>query len=199
MKLIQFSSDDVMTFQQCSNMNHCLRELKRDENYDLAVGGFSQHLRYLPQFSATDIFCFDKSESLISYPISLIVKVEQKTIIDTVIRRLLEFGIIRKLKVDIQRMKKVHGEIAEDAVPSTLRFEHVYCVFVTTYGIGISFSILIWLFELFVDKRLRSPRAHRFWYFIERCIDGQRHYFKNLPERLRNKFDQEHQTRGTNR
>lgn len=167
-------------------------DLKRVDNYDLAVGGFRQHLKHLPQFSATEIFCFDKSESLISYPIALIVKNERKTVIDTVIKRFLEFGIVQKLLMNFHSMKETDG-IADD-VPLELRFEHVVGIFTCFYGIGMSISFLIWLFELLVNKMSRNDRSHHCWRFIERCIDGQRHYFKNLPDKLRNKFNDEHQT-----
>lgn len=173
-------------FHQCSSMNHCLRDLRRDENYDLAVGGFSQHLSHLPQFSAAELFCFDKSERVISYPITLIVKNEQKTIIDTIIRRLLEFGIIQKLKKDIQS-KKIPNRIVDDE-PSKLQLGDICGILLFAYGIGISFSILIWLLELFVNWKLHNRKAHRSWKIIERCIDGHRHYFRNLPERFRNKY-----------
>lgn len=192
MKFIKFSSDGVIMFQQCSRMDQCLMDLKQDKNYDLAVGGFSRHLKHLPQFSATEIFCFDKSESLISYPISLIVKNERKAIIDTVIKRFLEFGIIQKIILDFRSMEE-KDKIAED-VPIELRFEHVDGFFIFIYGIGMAISALIWLFELLVNMKSRNKKAHRTWHFIERCIDGRRHYFKNLPEKLRNKFSKEHQT-----
>lgn len=178
-------------FHQCNSTDHCLRILRRNENFDLVVGGFSQNLRYSSQFSASELFCLDKSESLVSYPITLVVKNERKAIIDTIIRRLDEFGFIQKLKLDMKSKKILHT--VEDDAPSALQFSEIYGAFIFFYGIGLVCSIIIWLFELFVNMKLNSQNAHRAWYFIDRCIDGQRHYFKDLPEKLQNKYNLEHQ------
>lgn len=37
-------------FHHCSSMDQCLMDLKQDENKNLAVGGFSQHLIQLIRY-----------------------------------------------------------------------------------------------------------------------------------------------------
>lgn len=142
-----------------------MRILRRDENFDMIIGGFSQNFRYSPQFSASKLFCLSKSESLISYPITLSVKNERKTTIDTIIRRFDEFGIIQRMKLDI-KLRKIPDTV-EDITPSPLQLRKIVGIFIFFYSTGLILSIIIWIFELFVKMKLHKENAHRAWYFID--------------------------------
>lgn len=158
--------------------------MKRYENDDVAVGGARQHLINSLQYSKSEIYCFKNSESLIPYPMSLRVNKNQKLIIDNIIRRLFESGIIQKWKVYSQRRKD--REI-DKVVPFELKLEHIYAI-LFFFFLGAIVTIFVWIFELFIDKKVRDEPNNRLWLCIERSLDGKRHYFMNLQAKFERKF-----------
>lgn len=99
----QFPREKIEAFFVCNDINACLEDLKRDENYDLAISGRYQQIINSPAYTVAQIFCFDKSEKLFSYPISMLVSKSQQSTFDGITYGLFEFGLIQKWKMDSQK------------------------------------------------------------------------------------------------
>lgn len=100
--------------------------------------------------------------------------------VDEIIRNAFEGGLFVKWNRDSQR-KKEHLIPFEPKPQLTLT---EYGFFLIMCGIGWFCSILAFLVELFIQRKLKQNSKSRFWIFSQRLVDSRRYYFKNIPEKL---------------
>lgn len=102
--------------------------------------------------------------------------------VNELIRRIFEAGLVTKWHHDIRR-------VYEKPTPSIgspyVRFEQLSGAFVFLLLSGWSLAILTFMGELIVQWRVRDPKAARVWTYLAQFFDGKRHYFTDLPRKLR--------------
>lgn len=159
-----------------------MKDLKHDDNDDLAVGGSRQHILNSLSYSPSKLYCFSLNEHIVSYQPALLMRTDfiLRTRIDRMIQNAFECGLFLKWDRDSQRKK-------ERIIP----FEPSYIATLQQYsfalililGSGLTISSLIFFTELFIQRQVeRNP--HSAWSCSRRVIDGHRDFFIYLPEKL---------------
>ena len=156
--------------------------MKHDDNDDLAVGGSRQRILNSRSYSPSTIFCFDRVESIASYQPTLLMRkdFDLKQKIDATIQYAFECGLFAKWDRDSQRKK----ERLMSFVPSDGLTLQSLSAFILVIIIGWIMSIASCVSELIIHRKLKQKQRSRIWKYLEQFFDGDRHYLKNLPERL---------------
>ncbi len=134
-------------------------------------------------YSSAQVFCFEGLENIASYPVALYMrkdfhyKVEVNAIVETLSDAGFFVGWQREIKI------KRKQEIAS-MIPITLPISHIAVAFIFLIGCGSILSTLAFLAENNISWKMKQRRKKKFWIYLEQFFDGQRHYMKNLPERL---------------
>lgn len=163
-------------------MNDCLNRLKLKENINLAVGGSRQHILNSKTYSPSEIFCFEPTERVENYGISFLMRDDFYLLTDVnrIIQNLIENGLIVKWQKDSQRRSNQDIPYVQ---PSELQLKHINSAnFVLALGFLLALSVIC--FECLISWRMKVECPSRRWIYCEILIDGKRHLFKNLPERL---------------
>lgn len=166
----------------CASIDSCLEYLAHDSN--LAVGGSRQHILKSFSYSPRKIFCFDPSENIASYQPALLMRKDSplKSRFNKVIRNAFEGGLFVKWNRDIQRKKK-HSPPQED-IPTEILMEHLSGVIIWAYVFGCLMSFATFICEKIIFLKVKSSNRPRAWIYLEHFVDGERHYLKDLPNKL---------------
>lgn len=70
------------------------------------------------------------------------------------------------------------------AIPLRLPITHITAALIFLVGPGLLMSIGAFIIEKFVFWKMKQGTENKILIYLEQFFDGQRHYFKNLPERL---------------
>lgn len=155
--------------------------MKYDDN--LAIGGSRQHILNSRSYSPSKIYCFDRDENIASYQPALLMRkdfaLRQK--IDEIIQYAFESGLFVKWDRDSQRKK----ERILPFIPETeLSLGHLSPAFVFIICVGSIMSILSVISELIIYRNMQQEQRSWIWMYFEQFFDGNRHYLKDLPEKL---------------
>lgn len=165
----------------CDNVDRCLERLTHVDNFELAVGVSRIHVMSTALFANHQIFCFDRSQNIANYTISLAVRNDHELItsINKIIRGLIEGGLIVKWQRD--NSLSAHAEFTQRSSSEAFTVEEGLIV-VFFVGIpGLALAIATFCLELLIASRklrARSAKDVQFWTKLENFVDGRRHMFK---------------------
>lgn len=156
------------------NADICLANLK--DNEYLAVGVPRQHARIFinADISNRKIYCFDKSENIYSFSISILARknFELLSQFNADIMRLVEAGIIIKWAKDNQKIVFNRGS---DIYVAPLTVEHIFPgIFMMCAS--YLFVLHVFVLEKIIKKHVQAGRPHKWWSLADKLIDGDRHY-----------------------
>lgn len=157
-------------------MEKCLEHLSYYENSKFVVGGSRKHIENNVFYSPSKIYCFDTTENIGIYQISLFMKSDSvlQVKINDIIQKLLEGGLFVKWNRD--NLRRRQHEIPFIATLQ-MTFEHVsmnfYCVM--TFGIGL--AILTFTFELIAFRKTRKCRERNIWFYLDQYFTPNRNCF----------------------
>lgn len=179
--MFQYSEAQRESFYVCHNISYCLETLKYFD--DIAIGASRQHILNCPTYLSSTIFCFDESENIANYKVSLLVSQQFNRTYDInhVIRRIFEADMLSKWYEDSRRR-----EIFEptEHIPIELTFEQFAPGIVFGLLIGLTLSFLAFVCEHIIRLKLSENNGNGIWIYLEHFFDGKRHYLQNLPERI---------------
>lgn len=183
----QFQQMQIDSFFICKSIDSCLEQLNLDDNYNLAIAAPRQQILNSHFFSSLDMFCLNRNEKITSYqPVLMIPKDNQlKSRIDEITRNAFEAGLLDKWKRESQRKKKQENSFFE--TEPGLRLSNVGAIFFVCGG-GYIVAITAFVCETFIHYKVKQKGRFWFWTYLEHFVDGHRHYFRSLPERLMKSF-----------
>lgn len=162
------------TFYICPEIDQCLKHLY--ENEYLAVGVSRYHAQNNPHISRRKIFCLDRTQNILSYPVQLFMRKDYPfaSEINKVIRRAVEGGLFTKWMRDTVVQRK--GDLQELPV-KPLQLEHISAA-ILAYILFTTFAYGAFVAEYTVHKRVHQKTTnHRFWKIADYLLDGDRHEF----------------------
>lgn len=147
------------------------------------MGGSRQHILSSSAYNPNEIFCFDRNENVADYRISMVItsKFNRRYNINQHIQRIFEAGLISKWHSD---HKRNHVARVIDFGSPSIHIEQLHAPIVFMLFCGWTLSILSFISEKIIERKLRAENSSRIWIYFEQFFDGKRHYFTNLPERL---------------
>ena len=160
--------------------------LKHDDNDYLAVGGSRQRILNSRSYSPLKIYCFDREENIASYQPALFMRQDfnLKRKINRIILNAFESGLFVKWDRDSQRKKE--RIIPYTPNPSFTLKEYTFA-FVFVVGIGSLMAASSLLCEIVINRKMKQTTKAKIWSYLEQFFDGDRHYLKDLPEKLTRK------------
>lgn len=170
----------------CESIDSCLKHLKDDENYDLAIGASRQNILNNPFYSTSNIFCLNRNERIASYQLILMIRkdIQLKLRIDGIIQRAFESGLFVKWNSDRkrkqERLHKLYSEPKSEPKLRLLNFGAIWFI----CGAGYMFAIATFICEILIQYKMKQKHRYWFWIYLEQCVDGHRHYFRSIPEKL---------------
>lgn len=171
----QYAEDKINAFYICEDLDECLKQLLHYDNVDLAVGGSRKHLMNARSYFPSKIFCFDKSESIGSYLVSVFIQrnSQLKTAIDDIIEKLSEGGVFVKWNSDNQRRQR---DELSNILSAQMTFEHVSFAFVMIMAIGSIVSTATFICELVVHQQFQRRTRSKIWMYLNQFFCEHRDY-----------------------
>lgn len=162
----------------CHDIDDCLKHLTLDDNNDLVVGVSRSHAMSSSPFRKHEIFCFDRSQNIANYTISLAIRNDNELIsnINKVIRGVMEGGL------DVKWQRENRISTPPDVWDKVYIFSmgHFSVLFLNLYFPGIFLSTATLFLEIFVAKKMnqvQTGRERKFWMILGNFFDGKRHFF----------------------
>lgn len=158
-------------------MKTCLKRLLSLRDPKIAVAGSRKNIENNQLYSPSKIYCFDKSESINSYQVSLFVTngLDILKKIDEIIRHLFEAGLFVKWNRDSQRRREYEVQYVP---PIEMTFEHISFNFYLVMTWGSLLSTLVFIFELIVHRMVLQRKQSKFWIYLDHHLTGIRYYFR---------------------
>lgn len=172
-------SEAIENFHVCRNTDTCLNYLKRYDNYGMAIGGTRLHILTSSHYSPDDIFCFDESESLLTYQVALLLKNGSDFEIDInrIIRHSFEAGLFSKW----ERVSLKVKHRAEDDQPLQMTMENLLMPMIFVLGIGLPVACLAFLGELIIFRKVKQKKSSQIWHLLHRMCDAERKFLYIQP------------------
>lgn len=167
----------------------CLGRLSHDDHFDLAVAVSRTHAMTTQLYRNGEIFCFDRSQNIANYTVSLAIRSDYgMTAINKIIRGILEGGLNIKWLRNFQA--KVQSEIyaIEEWITKPIDFIEVLTPILWVFATGMILATLTFIVELIIARqngRVQTVAQRKLWMQLEKLIDGRRHMF-NLKEIRKN-------------
>ncbi len=138
-------------------------------------------------YSSLQVFCFEGLENIASYPVALYMRKDfhLKDKLNAIVGELSEVGFLAEWKKDSQ-FKRIEETPYTIPIFIQLSVSHISATLVFATGGGSLLGILTFFAETIISWKVKQQRWGRrnFWKYLEKFFDGDRHYFKNLPDRL---------------
>lgn len=181
--VFQYKKSQLDSFFVCSSIDNCLEHLTHDDSSDLAVGGSRKYILNSPSYSPQKIFCFDSDESIASYLMVLSMRKDfaLKSKVDEIIRNAFEGGLFVKWDRETRR-KTEPIRPYEPKLELTLK-ECAFVCFICLFGYIL--SNLTFICEIIIYRKIKKNGQSPVWKYLEQFFDGNRNYFRNLPENLK--------------
>lgn len=102
-------------YTQCDDTDACLAQLMHRD--DLAVTVSREHALNSPVIAKSDMFCFAKSHNVYSYSVTLLAQRNYHLLgkMNSIIRRVMEFGLIEKWEKDSDTLQQLQLQIQQNA------------------------------------------------------------------------------------
>lgn len=184
----------VDSFGVCEPFEDCLKHLKHADGEKLAVGGSRLHIFNSPEYSTSNIYCFQRRHAIGTYQGFLHIRKTfgLRSKVNEVIQKLFNGGIFVKWMWDNDRKPKYEPV---DEPPITMHFEHLRFGLMILCLPGLIFTAATFSAELIVFRKIKENVNSRFWIFLRKVLDGHRHFWKDTPESLQKKKQMERRRR----
>ncbi len=138
-------------------------------------------------YSNLEVFCFEGLENIASYPVALYMRKDfyLKDKLNEIVGALSEVGFLAEWKKGYQ-FKRIEEMPYTIPLYRQLSISNISANLVFTVGGGSLLGILTLVAEIIISWKMKQQRWGRrnIWKYLEEFFDGDRHYFKNLPDRL---------------
>lgn len=162
----------IENFEVCKNPDICLSQL--DRNSKLAVAISREYVWRIPSYLTSQIYCFDKSESLHSYALTFLIRNGSNYTqqLNTFIHRASMGGLVERWRSDSHIQNRYERE---EKVYNQFQLNHFFGSQI--FGILIVAMAVSALFlERLINAKARKPNSSRFWSTIEKLIDSERRF-----------------------
>ena len=170
-------------YELCIHIDDCLRELH--SNNKLAVTISRAHAINSPVISKSEIFCFAKEKNVYSYSVTMFTKRNYHLLskMNSIIRRVMEFGLIQKWERDSDELQELKLSMAE-ADPSddelvVLTVSHIAGALIVL-AIGNVMALLVFFVELFVHSKVASGDRKYFWTLLNATLNSKRYFLNKI-------------------
>lgn len=157
-----------------------MERLSYDGNHDLAVGVSRTHAMSTSLYRNGEIFCFDRSQNIANYTISLAIRSGYGiSPINKIIRSILEGGLNLKWQREIRSDRP--SEAGNKRHPEAISINETMTVLFFVIIPYLSLATLTFIAErLIAARKANAPTANKreFWTRLEKLFDGERHMFK---------------------
>lgn len=174
----QYPQESIDSFFVCSDIDRCLEYLTQDSSDDLAVGVPRTHAMSTSLVSNHEIFCFDRSQNIANYSISLAVRNDSNLVskINEIIANILKGGLngkwTRENKIGFHRKENLNENLGTSWIP--FRLENFMVAFYFIYFPGLFLAITTFCAELYITKKKRESRESTLWRILSEFFDGHR-------------------------
>lgn len=165
--ILQFSVDQMRSFEICEKINECLHRLEFDEK--LAVASSRLHVKTIP--FQQNIFCFSQLQNIQNNFISFMIRSDfpHRNQFDQIIKRIVASGLISKWKNDLEIYRELH--ISREV--RTMNITDLQIMF-EMFCIATVASFVIVLLEMFINYKVKSKNSMNFWKLLDKIICGKR-------------------------
>lgn len=118
---------------------------------------------------SNSVFCFDSSQAIHKYQTTFMIRRDFRFLLqfNDLLNKLIQGGFLNKWQQNYRYTRTSFQN--EYSKPG---FRGIFLLF----GLGMIFNIGIGIFEQIVHRKCCREHAHPNWKFIEKAIDGKRHY-----------------------
>lgn len=141
-----------------------------------------------PVISKSELFCFAKTHNVYSYSVTMLTQRNFHLLpkINSIIRRVMEFGLIEKWEKDsdiLQQLKlkqknKNNGDDEDEVVVLTVG--HITGALVLM-GCGYLIALLTFFVELLINLKFLKRTSNWIWKWCDKFLDAKRYFL--LPRR----------------
>lgn len=167
-------------------MDECLQILRNFDN--VAVSVSREHALNSPVIAKTELFCFAKANNVYSYAVAMMTQKNFHLLgrMNSIIRRVMEFGLIQKWEKDSDVMQQLKLKLGSDAKQSSsdsnedeglvvLTVDHIAGALIIM-SVGYVLALLTFIAELMVNCRMLQARHNWLWRLCDGFLDAQRHF-----------------------
>lgn len=178
-------------YSLCATTDQCLNKLHEYDN--LAVSVAREHALNCPVISQTDLFCFPKTNNVYSYSVTMLTQRQFHLLsnINSIIRRVMEFGLIQKWEKDSNQLQQLRLQIEANAAGKTttgtndgeeavvLTVDHIEGALILMFG-GYALALVTFVAEVLLNMRcMRAQQNERLWWrFCDMFLDARRYVWK---------------------
>lgn len=154
-------------------MAKCLRKLQTNDELALAIP--RQFVLKSPNISYSQIYCLNQAENIHSFMISMYIRSDFPALnaILNFTKWAFEAGLFEKWNADD---KMNHRGREASFVAHSLHIHSVLASLWIYIG-SILLATLFFITEMYTGAKVKQRNSHRFWFFVNRLIDGQRRYW----------------------
>lgn len=183
----QYPQESIDSFLICNDIDKCLADLTQYDNDDLAVGVSRAHAMSTSLFSNHEMFCFDRSQNIANYSISLAIRNDGELIskIDKIIQNILHGGLQIKWKREHPIKTSLEKNARSNTSWSPLSLECIMFAFHFVVFPGTLLGAATFCAELWVAKRRRESNRSTIWRILSEFLDGHRH--DNILRRVKHR------------
>lgn len=183
---MQVSSAIRASYQLCPDVDECLQLLRDFDN--VAVSVSREHALNSPVIAKTELFCFAKTNNVYSYAVAMMTQKNFHLLgrMNSIIRRVMEFGLIQKWDKDSDVMQQLKLKIGSDAKLSSSDSDDDEGLVVLTVGhiagaliimgVGYVLALLTFVAELVVNCTMLQAHHNWLWRLCDRFLDAQRYF-----------------------
>lgn len=150
--------------------------MKHDDNDDLAVGVPRAHAMSTSLVANHDIFCFERSQNIANYSISLAIRNDLKLLskINQIIQNILKGGLnvkwAREHKIKVHWKENLNEN--QSATWAPFQFENFAVAFYFVYFPGLILAAATFCAELYIAKKKCESRGSTLWKILSEIVDG---------------------------
>lgn len=189
---VLFSNDIIERYRICTNIDLCLMALANDNRLAVAISRMHTYQNHTRRNVSMDsIYCFDKNEQIIQYPMMLMMATNNNNRwafdrIQRLAQLAMQGGLFVKWLKDYPSFRHLgnrrrHSDANGESQVQTI--EHIIFAFMI-YLLVISMAFVAFAIECIVYRRSRCRGVHRYWKLADILVDGKRHFF--LPIKKQN-------------
>lgn len=148
----------------------------------MAVSVSREHALNSPVIAKTELFCFAKMNNVYSYAVAMMTQKNFHLLgrMNSIIRRVMEFGLIQKWEKDSDVMQQLKLKIGsddsdEDEGLVVLTVGHIAGAMILM-GVGYFLALLTFIAELVVNCKMLQAHHNWLWRLCDRFLDAQRYF-----------------------
>lgn len=162
-----------------------MEKLRYHDN--LAVSIAREHAQNSPVISKSEMFCFPKTNNVYSYSVTMLTQRNFHLLpkMNSIIRRVMEFGLIQKwekdsdtlqqLKLEQEHIKKYDGQGEDEVVVLTVG--HITGALILM-GCGYFIALLTFIAELLINTVFLKRHNNWLWHCCDKFLDARRYFLQ---------------------